>query len=100
MCFESYDLLSGPTNRFDIIRVMNVLNCSYFPEAQLRRAVENIVRSLNEGGLFITGSNTKQGTIVNGGIYEKKGDHMKKLETSGKGSQVDALIVTAASAFK
>jgi SAM-dependent methyltransferase len=98
--FERYDVLSGPTNHCDIIRVMNVLNYCYFPEAQLRRAVENIVRSLNEGGLLITGSNLEQGTIVNGGIYKKNGDHMERLETSGKGSQVDALIVTATSPFE
>jgi SAM-dependent methyltransferase len=91
--FERYDVLSGPTSHFDAIRVMNVLNYCYFPEAQLRRAVKNVVESLNEGGLFITGSNTEQGTIVDGGIYKKEGDHMERLEASGKGSQIDALIV-------
>ena len=90
--FEKYDVLSGPTERFDVIRAMNVLNYSYFPEAHLKTAVENILRSLSEGGLFITGSNMEQGSIVNGGIYKKQGNRMERLETSGKGSQVDALI--------
>ena len=92
--FDSYDVLSGPTDLFDIIRAMNVLNYSYFPEAQLRKAVENIILSLNEGGLFITGSNMKQGTVVNGSIYKKVGGRMQKLEESGAGSQVDALIAS------
>jgi len=95
--FDSYDVLSGPTDRFDIIRAMNVLNYSYFPEAQLKKAVENIVLSLNEGGLFITGSNVERGTVVNGSIYKKTGGRMERLETSGKGSQVDALITSTSS---
>jgi hypothetical protein len=97
--FESYDVLSGPTDRFDIIRAMNVLNYSYFPEAQLRKAVENIVLSLNEGGLFITGSNFERGTIVNGALYKKVRGRMENLETSGKGSQVDALITNASGPY-
>lgn len=92
--FERYDVLSSAYSRFDIIRVMNVLNYSYFTEAQLRKAVENIFGSLNEGGMFITGSNSERGTTVNGGIYLKNGDCIEKLERSGKGSQVEALITT------
>jgi SAM-dependent methyltransferase len=90
--FDTYDILSCPTERFDIIRAMNILNASYFPEAQLRKAVENIVQSLREGGLFITGSNMEQGTIVNGGIYKKRKNRLERIEISGKGSAVDALI--------
>jgi hypothetical protein len=90
--FNSYDVLSGPTGLYDIIRAMNVLNHGYFSEAQLKKALNNIILSLNDGGLFITGSNTSQGTVVNGAIYKKTGGRMQKLETSGDGSQVHALI--------
>jgi hypothetical protein len=92
--FDSYDVLSGPNGRFDIIRAMNVLNYSYFPEAQLRNAVENIIESLSEGGLLITGSNMEQGTTVNGGIYKKTKNRMERIEISGNGSKVDALIAS------
>jgi hypothetical protein len=95
--FESYDVLSGPKHNFDIIRVMNLLNHCYFPETQLRMALGNIIQSLNDGGLFITGSNIERGTTVNGGIYKKKGNHMERLKTSGAGSQVDALVITRTS---
>ncbi|MGB8782036.1 MAG: hypothetical protein WCD02_02885 [Terriglobales bacterium] len=88
----SYDVLSGPTECFDIIRAMNLLNYGYFPEAQLRNAVENIIQSLSEGGLFITGSNMEQGSIVDGAIYKKTKNGMERVEISGKGSKVDALI--------
>jgi len=91
--FGRYDVLSGPTaERFNVIRVMNVLNQSYFPEAQLRKAVENIVASLREGGLFITGSNNEEETVVNGGIYKKAKNRLERIRISGAGSPVDALI--------
>jgi hypothetical protein len=91
-CFDTYDVLSGPTKGFDIIRAMNLLNHTYFSEAQLQRAVKNIVRSLKEGGLFITGSNAEQGTVVDGTIYKHTHGRLTRLEVSGKGSQIDAMI--------
>jgi hypothetical protein len=90
--FTQYDVLTAPTARFDVIRAMNVLNHGYFSEAQLSTALGNIARSLNAGGLLITGSNTARGTIVNGGVYKKNGARVEKLQTSGTGSQVDDLI--------
>ncbi len=90
--FDSYDVLSGPTECFSVIRAMNVLNFTYFSETQLKSALKNIIESLNEGGLFITGSNLEPGTIVNGGIYKKVKNHMEIVEISGMGSKVDALI--------
>ena len=71
---------------------MNVLNCAYFSEVQLRKSIENIAQSLSEGGLFITGSNIQQGSIVNGGIYKKTKNRLEMIDISGKGSPVDALI--------
>jgi SAM-dependent methyltransferase len=91
--FDRYDVLSGPTEYFDIIRAMNILNHDYFSEVQLRNAVNNIIQSLSQGGLFITGSNMERGTIVNGGIYKKINNRMERIETSGKGSKVDTLIL-------
>jgi hypothetical protein len=90
--FDAYDVFSGPTERFDIIRAMNILNYSYFSDVQLMQAAENIVHSLKEGGLFITGSNDEQGTIVNGGIYRETKGRLQRIDTSGNGSEIDALI--------
>jgi hypothetical protein len=92
--FEQYDVMSGPKGRFDVIRAMNVLNTGYFTEERLRLALTNIALSLNEGGLFVTGSNTAQGTMVDGGIYKMKSGRMEKIMSSGAGSQIDALITS------
>lgn len=93
--FDSYDIFKEPTEPFDVVRAMNILNRDYFSEERLRKAIENIALSLNAGGLFITGSNTEAGTTVNGGIYQKRGDRFERLGASGSGSQVDALITGA-----
>jgi hypothetical protein len=90
--FDTYDVLSGSTERFDIIRAMNILNYSYFSEPQLIQAAQNIAHSLKEGGLFITGSNDEQGTVVNGGIYRETNGRLQRINTSGNGSEIDALI--------
>ena len=71
---------------------MNVLNLVYFSEANLKKAILNIISSLNEGGLLVTGSNLEAGSVVNGGIYKKSVLRLEKLATAGSGSQVDDLI--------
>jgi SAM-dependent methyltransferase len=90
--FVSYDIFSRPTDHFDVIRAMNVLNLVYFSHENLKKAIANIIVSLNEGGLLITGSNLEAGTVVNGGIYKKSGYRLEKVAISGSGSQVDDLI--------
>ncbi|MGC2372111.1 MAG: hypothetical protein WA474_23785 [Candidatus Sulfotelmatobacter sp.] len=90
--FDAYDVFSGSTERFDVIRAMNILNYSYFSELQLIQAAENIVHSLKEGGLFVTGSNDERGTVVNGGIYRETNGRLQRIDTSGNGSEIDALI--------
>jgi SAM-dependent methyltransferase len=89
--FESYDVLAGSNELFDIIRAMNILNPSYFSKEQLQRAVKNILQSLREGGLFVTGSNAGAGTVVNGAIYKKTQNGMARIEVSGNGSTVERL---------
>jgi len=91
--FKVYDVMSESTGRYDIIRAMNVLNYSYFTESELLRAIRNIFCALKNGGLFITGSNVERSTIVNGTIYKKSNDRMEAIAMSGKGSQVDSIIV-------
>ncbi len=78
--FGAYDVFSGPTERFDIVRAMNGLNRSYSSEVQLTKALENIFESLTESGRFITGSNHDQETAVNGGSTRKPEIVWKKLK--------------------
>lgn len=90
--FEEYDVLSGPTEQAHILRAMNIFNHTYFTEVQLRRAIDNVVRSLTIGGLFITGSNNEQRTPVDGAIYRRTDQGFESVHISGKGSHIDCLL--------
>ena len=80
-----YDLLKPHTlpRRVDVVRVMNVLNSSYFDAQQLSIAVGHIFESLAIGGLLIAGSNDEAGTQVRGGIYRKLEQGFQTLAKSG-----------------
>ena len=80
-----YDLLKPHAlpSRVDVVRVMNVLNSSYFDPQQLSIAVGHIFESLTVGGLLIVGSNDEAGTQVRGGIYRKLDQGFQTLAKSG-----------------
>jgi len=80
-----YDLLQPHALpcRADVVRVMNVLNSSYFDSQQLAIAVGHIFESLTPGGLLIIGSNDAAGTEVRGAIYRKLSQGFQVLAKSG-----------------
>lgn len=88
-----HDLLIPCKKKSQIIRAMNVLNFSYFTESEFECIINNINLGLNEGGLFITGSNQEAGTIVHGGIYQKQNQRFKKVWQSGDGSPIEKIIL-------
>jgi hypothetical protein len=67
----------------DVVRVMNVLNSSYFTRQELARIVERIFDSLIDGGLFVVGSNDEADSEVRGAIYRKTNRGFAKLTRSG-----------------
>jgi len=96
--FRSYDMLSAPLGKFQVIRAMNILNASYFKYSELKRAVDNILCSLDEGGILITGSNVDTGSTVNGGVYLKNNGDLQKIFESGEGSPIKEILESVSSA--
>jgi len=90
-----YDLLKPHTLpcRVDVVRVMNVLNSSYFDPQQLSIAVGHIFESLAIGGLLIVGSNDAAGSEVRGGIYRKLSQGFQELAKSGADHDAHRTIV-------
>jgi hypothetical protein len=88
-----HDLLHPFKERVDVVRAMNVLNPSYFSDVEFSQVIYNIYEGLNQNGLLITGSNQEAGTIVNGGIYQKKEKGFKKIFNSGEGSPIEAPLL-------
>ncbi len=70
----------------NIIRAMNIFNPAYFSDAQITLALKNIYGALENGGLFITGSNQDADSLVHGGVYQKTNTGFKELWRSGEGS--------------
>jgi len=90
--FEVYDIFDKAPRHYTVVRAMNILNPGYFDDAALSSAVANVFESLEEGGVFITGSNEDAGSIVNGTIYRKRGGAFEPICLSGKGSPVDSIV--------
>jgi CheR methyltransferase, SAM binding domain len=93
--FERQDLLEPAPGRFDVVRAMNVLNRSYFSDAHLARVLANIAASLDMGGLFAVGANQGRGSVVDGAIYQRTAAGFERRLASGRGSEIDALVLAA-----
>lgn len=94
--FERYDLLTPSPRRYDLIRAMNVLNPSYFPEEKLSLMVKHVFEGLAEGGLFVTGSNQETDSVVHGAVYERTRRGFRRVLASGEGSPVDRIAASCA----
>jgi CheR methyltransferase, SAM binding domain len=90
-----HDLLAGAPFPVpvDVVRVMNVLNSSYFSDQDLARTVGRIFDSLGEGGLLVVGSNEEAGSQVRGAIYRKVNGGFAELARSGAAHDAHRAIV-------
>ena len=89
---ERYDVLQSPPGRYHVIRMMNLLNPTYFSEAEFDRIIVNVRNGLVDGGLFVIGSNHDAGTEVAGGIYSLKNSRFTRLMENQLAPQVKAAI--------
>jgi hypothetical protein len=90
--FERHDLLAPEPRRYDVVRAMNVLNRSYFSEADLARAVAHIADALPPGGWFVVGANQDRGSTVNGAVYRRTPGGFERVLVHGAGSELDAIV--------
>jgi CheR methyltransferase, SAM binding domain len=92
----NYNLLDPPPGRFQVVRAMNILNPSYFADADLAAIVRNVISSLNEGGLLIVGSNEDAGSAVRGAAYERRSDWLLRVSSWHWAlPAVDAIVTSA-----
>jgi len=89
---ETYDAFTNAPRAYSVVRAMNLLNRSYFSDDSLAKVITNIADSLEDGGIFITGSNGDAGSMVNGTIYRKQRREFVPIHKSGDGSPIDDLI--------
>jgi hypothetical protein len=79
------------------VRAMNIFNRTYFTDNEIGIGVDNVFSSLEEGGAFVTGSNSDAGSQVNGAIYQKLNDGFTLICSSGAGSEIEHIVNRAGS---
>jgi hypothetical protein len=92
---ERHNVLDKASRTYTTVRALNLLNRAYFSDAQLLRAITNVLSSLSEGGAFIVGSNGDSGSTVDGAAYLKSEGRFHRIFSSGSGCKIDPLILEA-----
>lgn len=79
--------------RFDLVRVANVLNRSYFAEDDIMRAVDTIRAYLRPGGAFLV-TRTESNQINSGTLFELTDDQgFRVLTRIGHGSEIEPVVL-------
>ena len=77
----------------DVIRTMNILNRTYFPEARLREAIAAVERSLKPGGIWIVGRTVRDDPPENEVTIFRRGETgWQVLRRVGPGSEIEPLV--------
>jgi hypothetical protein len=84
----------GFANRFDFIRVANVLNEGYFPEATLRTMIGNIKKYLAGDGSSLLIVRTHEDRVNHGTLFRATdGQHFEAKKRFGAGSEIENLVL-------
>lgn len=76
---------------YDFIRVMNILNLSYFSEDQIQKAIVNLRSTLIEGGVLMVGRTFNKKNHVS--IYIKKGSKLVPKQHINNGSEINRIVI-------
>ena len=79
-------------NLFDIVRVSNLLNYTYFSEIELNKAIFNINKISKENAIILI-SKTKENKKNVGSFFIKKNGKLKFLEDYNGGSEIKELVL-------
>ncbi|SCA56216.1 hypothetical protein MTBPR1_20064 [Candidatus Terasakiella magnetica] len=79
---------------FNVIRAANILNRSYFTEAQIFQAIKQLFSLLDDGGFLIVVKSEDDG-MNNGAVYCKKEKTFEHLGTINGGSDINELVRSA-----
>lgn len=89
---DRHDMLEPAGGRYHVVRAMNVLNPSYFTDDELGQVFAHISDALYPDGILLAGSNEAVGSVVNGGIYRKRGGGFERIGSSGSGLPVESRL--------
>ena len=78
---------------FDVIRVSNLLNYSYFSKQRIKFALNNLNNILRENGIILINRTTKQNKNL-ASFFIKKNGKFELLEDLNGGSEIKDLILS------
>ncbi|SCW72470.1 hypothetical protein SAMN02927924_02348 [Sphingobium faniae] len=82
--------------RFDLVRAANILNENYFRQAELERAVQNLLSYLRGPGSLLFIVRTLQSGEHHGTLFAlREGGALEVVERIGAGSEIEKLLATA-----
>ena len=91
---KNFNLFDEISEKYSVIRAMNILHPGYFSKDQLSLIINNIYNSLEINGLLIEGSNEDAGTVVEGAIYKKSEKGFMLLSEPEKPSRIKEIVLS------
>ena len=88
---DLFDLAPDWADRFDVVRVANVLNHSYFSEPTLRIGLRNVGNWVKIGGLLAL-VRTEQDNQNHATIFRRETIGFQVLHRLGSGSEIESLV--------
>jgi hypothetical protein len=80
-------------NQFDVVRVTNLLNYSYFSKSQLKMAILNIKKISKENSIILI-NRTKNNKDNTASFFKKKNKKFKLLKDINGGSEIKDLMLS------
>lgn len=80
-------------NQFDVVRVTNLLNYSYFSKSELKIAISNIKKISKENSIVLI-NRTKNNKNNTASLFKKKNKKFKLLEDVNGGSEIKDLMLS------
>lgn len=91
--FEDYDVFdTAISERFDLVRCMNLLNPIQFTDNQMKTAIENIKHSLVNNGFLLLGRTTMSSNTHRASLLKKVNNEFVVLKDINGGSELLHLI--------
>jgi len=92
--FHRHSVFDWVPEPVEFIRTMNILNRSYFSNADLTRGSLAVHKSLREGGIWVIGRTLEEVSPPehHASIWRKHHGRLQLLERIGKGAEIDDLI--------
>ena len=83
-------------NVCQVLRTMNILNRSYFPDERIREGIRASLSSLTENGIWIAGRTIEESQAGNQAtIFQKRNNAFEVLDRIGGGWELEALVLPA-----